>query len=156
MIALVWAWLIGFLLYRHSSDSRRWSFYAIAFVARGSSSAGNPSVYGPLILTLCAAMLHPQLKFVMSEKTRRVLLVLGDISYPLHLSHLAVIVFAGIWLQNRMPLYVDYLLYAVALVVACAIYLGVDLPSRWYTRRATGEHYDLDFRSDARRRQRRS
>ena len=135
MIALVWAWLIGFLLYRHSNDSQKWAIYAIAFVALGSSSAGNPSVYGSLTLTLCAVMLHPQLKFAISEKTRRVLLVLGDISYPLYLSHLAVIVFAGLWLQGNMPVYVDYLLYGVALAVAGMIYVGVDLPSRWYVRR---------------------
>ncbi len=132
IIALAWAWLIGFLLHRHSSDPGKWALYAVAFVALGSSSAGNPSVYGSLTLALCAVMLHPRLKFALGEKTRRALLVLGDISYPLYLSHLAVIVFAGLWLHGQMPVYMDYLLYGVALAVAGVIYVGVDLPSRRY------------------------
>jgi peptidoglycan/LPS O-acetylase OafA/YrhL len=149
VMCLAWAWLLGFLLYRYRQSERAWGLFVLALVALTSSSPTEPSTYGPITCAVVALGFSPWLKPLMAPqltpRIRSGLLWLGEISYPLYLSHFTTIVLLGLYVHkaSQMKADGDYIFYAATVAIAAAIYYLVDLPFRklasWLKGRQAGQ-----------------
>ncbi len=126
---LAWIWLLGFLIYRHRPTAA--VHLAAAFVVFGVYIA-MPNAFAPntwFTLTTVLLALAIGNRVPLAAQLRPILLWLGDVSYPLYLTHMATFIVMyklwGVWLERRLPLYC-----LGCLMVAVLFYYAIDLPAR--------------------------
>ena len=123
-VTVGWAWLLGFIVY---SNRLRWLdliFLIAAGVVLLSRYTGG---YQPLsivtYLGVCAALIFgPRLQ--LSSRTNAILNYLGDLSYPLYLSHVPVLFFT----VGYLHLVHSLIAAIVVLLVSVALLHFVDRP----------------------------
>lgn len=101
------------------------AWLAIAHVLHGwPAEIRVAEIVGALFTFVCA------LAFFSTARMPRVLMWLGDISYPLYCTHLIIILAGYFLLAGRLPSpYVQLIPLALSLPVAWAIHVGIEAPS---------------------------
>jgi peptidoglycan/LPS O-acetylase OafA/YrhL len=87
IISLFWAWLAGWLLYRHRENPLCW----VGLVAVLGLAGGAPDSFANgnlLIMSATGAVLILGHMVELSHKARRVSAYLGELSFPLYLCHI--------------------------------------------------------------------
>lgn len=120
-LIVCWAWLAGFVYYRHSTSR---AVKSMLFVLPAVLSAGLSTV-----ATACGLLFWNRVR--LSARQRACLHFAGEISYPLYLVHCPVF-----WLIYRHFHSSSAWVYVVGpLVAACLVHLLLELPIRWLRRR---------------------
>ena len=153
-IFLLWAWLSGFVFYHHRRDP----FFQIGLIILGvllfslnvsfeSRFAIFTYVFSALLVVFCDRLRLP-------TTVLRALNYLGELSYPLYVLHLPILIFAYAVLGVRSA----PVMVMLALLGAALFYHGIDWPLRHRNRarRAAialpaGEYSSTDPRDPARR-----
>lgn len=123
---LAWFWLIGWILYRRRGSATVPLIACVVIVAL-LNDLRSRETYLLLVLTVCA--LGSDVRTELPPLLSRVLSYLGEISYPLYLTHVASFVVInrlfGADLHQFTGVY-----FVAALAVAAAVYHLVELPCR--------------------------
>lgn len=132
-LCLAWPWLLGFLYYRERSQP--WAAPVLVALAVGlvSIDVGDAVRYCAITMLLtCGALIYAPVVPLMPRAVA-ILEFLGDVSYPLYVIHIFVIImlhyFGGETLRTHPRIYI-VACYAAAVAV---LYL-VDKPGRAYGR----------------------
>jgi peptidoglycan/LPS O-acetylase OafA/YrhL len=122
-LMLLWAWMSGFLYYRVEG----WS--AVLLVLGGYWVVGRFPEGGNELPYLIASFAVVQAKRLppMPRFLAKTLNYLGDLSYPLYLVHVPLMLWLGRWVQWKGT-YPNFL--SVSLLAAAVLYHGVDAPLR--------------------------
>lgn len=120
VVTLSWMWLTGFLYHRHEKTLLSWPILAlpslIAYLI--GHFTGIPLFLSIVVIGLCR-------KVDVSHKLVRLFNYLGDLSFPLYLCHLPVmVVFVAMGVEQTLPM------VAAAFMTAVALLHFVDYPSR--------------------------
>lgn len=128
-VSLAWLWILGFAFQRY----RHHKYAAALMVALPLTFFVLPPVspYGRVTLLLVGAGLIIAPSVSLSPVIARMLNFLGDVSYPLYLSHIstmcALYLIAPRWMAAHSSLYL-----LAALCVAVVITILIDYPTRRY------------------------
>ena len=128
---LAWAWIGGFIIYRHRERPIAWVVAGIAgiIMTSGTIADYNPGVFARYTIGLTVLLMWVAPRLNVSERLGKWLDLAGDISYPLYLAHFPVLITLYALLRgtawNAPSLYI-----AAAIGVSVAIYYGFDLPMR--------------------------
>ena len=133
---LLWAWLTGFVFYRLPQNGYRPLRAALVLLGGGllcCSGAEEGKLTLATFLAVALALWFGQLCRV-PIRAARILTFLGDLSYPLYLTHLTVLIFLAQtrlihWGAAAVPV-----CWFCALAVAAAFYGGIELPFRRFLR----------------------
>ena len=131
-LALLWAWLFGFLLHRSPGNKvLQSSFLVIGCVMLGRFDEYGAARFSAAVFVLSVLVVALARDFSLPRLLAVSLEYLGELSYPLYLCHFPILlmVYGG---QAEIPWYVG-----LAAVFAGAVILlhAVDLPYRAYARR---------------------
>ena len=126
ILSLAWLWIVGFLYHRHRDH--RASSLILSVPCMIVWHFGG-TLYLATILTVVALTLCRDIK-IPSAPLRRALIWLGDLSYPLYLAHLPIMI-ALSYYGVRSSL----VLVAGSIVAATAMLQLIDLPLRRRERR---------------------
>lgn len=132
---LMWAWLAGFLFYRHRGCERAWCYLAIVVIPVATSNIQELNPLRSISLALTCLTFAPFVQVRLATRVRSLFVLLGDVSYPLYLSHFAVLWFVMGWAGNRdMSPYFDYAIYALCVAVAFVLHFAIEVPVRAHLR----------------------
>ncbi|MDR3709282.1 MAG: acyltransferase [Capsulimonadaceae bacterium] len=126
ILSLAWFWLVGWLLYKYRQQ-RGAALIACLFVVIFFADVTSKPSYILLVATVCAlgATAHVVLPHLLSK----VLSYLGEISYPLYLTHFATLIISnklfGVQAHDFMGVF-----FITSVVIAAAFYHVVDVPCR--------------------------
>lgn len=122
-----WAWLLGFLYYKNRNTV--WANILLVVVGIVLLDHYNPfgfpyssSTYIAVALTIAGSRFVGRIPMVATRFMRW----LGDVSYPLYIVHLQVLLILMLWSRSRSP----YLYLAVGLLAAVATLHVVDRPGK--------------------------
>lgn len=89
--ALLWAWLAGFVFYRYRAEAwAAWALVSLGSVALALNRSDAPRL-APFTLVASYGALIAAPALPLPPRLARVLTVLGDVSYPLYLLHIPVL-----------------------------------------------------------------
>ena len=129
---LLWAWLTGFVFYRLPQNGYRLLRAALILLGGGlllcSGAEEGKLTLGTFLAVALALWFGPLCRI--PARAARILTFLGDLSYPLYLTHLTVLIFLAqtrviYWGAAAVPF-----CWFCALAVAAAFYGGIELPVR--------------------------
>lgn len=123
-LVVCWAWLAGFLYYRHSSSRKAKS---MLFALPAVLSAGPSTV-----ATACGLLFWNRVR--LSAWQRASLHFSGDISYPLYLIHFPVCLL----IYRHSHCAAAWIYVGASLIAACLAHLLLEAPIRWLRHR--GRH----------------
>jgi peptidoglycan/LPS O-acetylase OafA/YrhL len=118
---LLWAWLSGFLFYR----ARGWSSVLLVLIGYYAMNRFNDLSHAAYLVAAFAVVMAKRLPSVPAV-VARFLNYLGDLSYPLYLIHVPVLVWAGRWTTWHDP----YAFVGACVAVSALLYHLVDAPVR--------------------------
>lgn len=90
LIALFWAWLLGFFYYRTSDQEASKIFLIVLGCALLNYNQIAVPKWGILVYILTSLILVYASQIKISKLSAKILSFLGDISYPLYLFHLPI------------------------------------------------------------------
>lgn len=127
--ALAWAWLLGWVLHRAAEAERT---RTLVFGAFCIAVMFNPwgSKNGVVLAAVAMWLLIHNRDFALPARVARVCTWLGDISYPLYISHFCVLL--GLWTATHSTVSWHYV--AASLAFAVAVHHGIERPFRAYRR----------------------
>lgn len=118
-LCLFWVWLAGFAFYHCRQKPLSLPLLLLVAVPFKESA-------GVVVLAILTLFYAPQIR--LPDRMAAWMMYAGELSYPLYLCHLTVIIFLCQW---HIP---KILIFVLAPLVAAAFYHGVDLPFRRYRR----------------------
>lgn len=139
-LALAWAWLLGFLLRRHPGDRRiLLGGLVLGCLLLGRFDQYTAAHFSCAVFAGSVGLVSSAREIVLSRSIIRVLDWLGDLSYPLYLCHVPLLLLLyGGGRDWAWPV-------GVGAVAAGSVLLlhGVDLPYRAFARRRLKRHDTL-------------
>lgn len=119
----IWAWLIGFCLYRETST--RWQMIGFIVCAGIFSASIHANHYATYITVLGTyLLLHVSHTVTLPRSWNKTFNYLGDLSYPLYLIHYPIIIAVGIAYEWKS----DWILYPIIFLTASAFIIVFDGP----------------------------
>jgi peptidoglycan/LPS O-acetylase OafA/YrhL len=119
---LLWAWLSGFLFYR----AKGWSAVLMVVVGTWTVAAYHEGDTQLPYVIASFAVLQAKSFPPIPAWAGRFLNYLGDLSYPLYLVHVPLMLWLGRWVHWQSP----YAFLAASLAASMVLYHGIDKPLR--------------------------
>ena len=120
VVCLAWGWLLGYGIYRFPHSRILKAVMLLSGVILFTS---------PVVLAVVIILIYG-LQWEVLPKLSRVLIYLGELSYPLYLTHYTVCLLVGKKLPQLDVWYALPLCWMCALVIATLFYHLIDLPMR--------------------------
>ncbi|MDR3708421.1 MAG: acyltransferase [Capsulimonadaceae bacterium] len=134
-VCMIWWWLSGWLLYQYRTSATAGVLLMGICLTANALSPHTPEHLSELAMFISLLALVFGRQVNMATWIKKLCILLGDISYPLYLTHITTYIliyrFAGPWMMTHSILYLP-----AAVIVGAAFFVGIDKPVRSFIRGA--------------------
>jgi peptidoglycan/LPS O-acetylase OafA/YrhL len=135
IVCLWWIWLTGFLYRRHRNSAGAGVLLAAGAFLSIAINPAMPERLAPFCICGTVLALWRAPRISLSRRTAGLFIKLGDISYPLYLSHVTTYFLLYHWFPRWFPAH-SFFYYPIAVLVAALIQTYIEQPIQ---RRFRGE-----------------
>lgn len=127
IVCLWWIWLTGFLYHRHRNSAGAGILLAAGAFLSIAINPAMPERLAPFCICGTVLALWGAPRISLSRRTAGLFLKLGDISYPLYLSHVTTYFLLYHWFPRWFPAH-SFFYYPIAVSVAALIQTYIEHP----------------------------